>query len=98
MKVVNVCKQKKTIFSWDNGVTTEMDPYVGRLHLITDLPKEYGLASINLTSIRDDDTGWFECRILFRNRIPSSRNNGTWYFLTVNGKKSITHVSLSCIL
>lgn len=77
--------QGATIFSWNNGISSEVDPYVGRIHLIDDPTEEFGKASVNLTAIRDTDAGWFECRVLFPNRIPSSSNNGTWYYLSVNG-------------
>lgn len=45
----------------------------------------YGKASVNLTSIRESDSGWYECRVLFPNRTPSVRNNGTWFHLAVEG-------------
>lgn len=71
---------------------TSVDPFVGRIDLIYNhnehLPDQrprYGRASVNLTSIRDSDGGWFACQVLFPNRTPSSRNNGTWFHLTVNG-------------
>lgn len=45
----------------------------------------YGKASINLTSIRESDSGWYECRVIFPNRTPSVRNNGSWFHLEVEG-------------
>ncbi|KAJ3659401.1 hypothetical protein Zmor_011091 [Zophobas morio] len=78
----------KTIFSWYDGVMTSTDPFVGRIDLVNVASigdRRYGKASVNLTSIRDTDSGWFECEVLFPNRTPSSRNNGTWFHLTVNG-------------
>lgn len=44
-----------------------------------------GKASINLTSVRDTDNGWYECQMIFPNRSPSTRNNGTWFHLAVDG-------------
>lgn len=44
-----------------------------------------GKASINLTSLRDTDTGWYECKMTYPNRSPQTRNNGTWFHLSVDG-------------
>lgn len=44
----------------------------------------YGKASVNLTSIRESDAGWYECRVVFPNRTPSTRSNGTWFHLSVD--------------
>lgn len=38
-----------------------------------------------MSSIRESDSGWYECRVLFPNRTPSIRNNGTWFHLAVEG-------------
>lgn len=69
---------------------TATEPFVGRIDLVNSPNvspnRRYGKASVNLTSIRDSDGGWFECQVLFPNRTPSSRNNGTWFHLTVNGR------------
>ncbi|KYB28100.1 Protein turtle-like Protein [Tribolium castaneum] len=86
--MLNWKKDGKTIYSWYNGVITSMDPFVGRVDLLNPLnhaERRYGRGSVNLTSIRDSDGGWYECQVLFPNRTPSSRNNGTWFHLTVNG-------------
>lgn len=40
---------------------------------------------MNLTAIRESDSGWYECRVIFPNRTPSIRNNGTWFHLAVDG-------------
>ncbi|KAK2581280.1 hypothetical protein KPH14_008070 [Odynerus spinipes] len=75
-----------SIFSWYDGEIT-LDPrYRGRIHLLDDeVTRGYGQASINLTNIRDSDQGWYECRIIFPNRTPNSRNNGTWFHLAIDG-------------
>ncbi|XP_050307905.1 protein borderless [Anthonomus grandis grandis] len=94
-------RQENVIFSWYDGHITEADEYVGRItlldrntsnsifyrHDITDTPtkRHFGRASINLTSIRESDAGWYECRIMFPTRTPAYRNNGTWFHLTVSG-------------
>ena len=48
----------------------------------------YGLASLNLTNIRESDQGWYECKVVFLNRNPGSRN-GTWFHLDVHGKYNL---------
>ncbi|XP_017772996.1 PREDICTED: protein borderless isoform X2 [Nicrophorus vespilloides] len=84
--ILNWNREGKTVFSWNNGRLTATDPYVGRIHLLEEQHAiRYGGASINLTSIRESDAGWFECKVIFPNRTPNSRNNGTWFYLTVNG-------------
>ncbi|XP_018573358.1 protein borderless [Anoplophora glabripennis] len=75
----------EVIYSWEDDVYTESDEYLGRISPLNKQPHLYGKASINLTSIRESDVGWFECRIIFPNRMPPWRNNGTWYHLTVSG-------------
>lgn len=39
-----------------------------------------------MTNIRESDQGWYECRVIFPNRTPNSRNNGTWFHLAIDGK------------
>lgn len=57
---------------------------MGRINLLNN---HYGLgkASVNLSSIRESDSGWYECRVMFPNRTPSIRNNGTWFHLAIEG-------------
>lgn len=74
------------VYSWYDGVISGSDEYGGRIHLIGDGGgRAYGQGSINLTNIRETDQGWYECRVIFPNRTPSSRNNGTWVHLTIDG-------------
>ncbi|XP_075152898.1 borderless isoform X2 [Haematobia irritans] len=82
--VVHWSKDDKRIFTWFDGETSANELYSGRLHLISD-NEEYGKASVNLTSIRESDQGWYHCQIVFPNRTPSIRNNGTLYHLGVQG-------------
>lgn len=70
------------MFAWYDGKLSAADYYVGRVSLL-DNSYGYGRASVNLTSIRETDSGWFECRVIFPNRTPSTRNNGTWFHLAV---------------
>lgn len=46
----------------------------------------YGVASLNLTDIRESDQGWYECKVVFLNRSPNSNKNGTWFHLDVHGE------------
>lgn len=71
------------MFSWYDGTLTAADPYIGRISLVENI-YGYGKASVNLTSIRETDAGWYECRVVFPNRTPSTRNNGTWFHLGVD--------------
>lgn len=57
---------------------------MGRVFLV-DNKIGVGKASINLTSVRDSDTGWYECKMSYPNRSPQTRNNGTWFHLSVDG-------------
>lgn len=76
----------RTIFSWYNGHNTVRVGYEGRVHLLEDASSRgYGQGSINLTNIRESDQGWYECRVIFPNRTPNSRNNGTWFHLAIDG-------------
>lgn len=61
------------------------DEYNGRLQLLNTGREGFGKGSINITNIRETDSGWYECRVMFPNRSPVSRNNGTWFYLTVDG-------------
>lgn len=76
-------KDGKSVFFWYAGTLSADEPFIGRINLVE--TEGYGKGSVNLTSIRESDYGWYQCRVLFPNRNPSSRNNGTWFYLTVNG-------------
>ncbi|XP_076629523.1 borderless isoform X2 [Colletes latitarsis] len=76
----------RTIFSWYNGHPSVGLGFQGRVHLLEDaVSRGYGQGSINLTNIRESDQGWYECRVIFPNRTPNSRNNGTWFHLGIDG-------------
>ncbi|XKL61367.1 hypothetical protein PGB90_008424 [Kerria lacca] len=73
------------IFIWyENYPTHSGVGYEGRVSRVSpDSP--YGLASLNLTNIKESDQGWYECNVVFLNRPPSSTNkNGTWFHLDVH--------------
>ncbi|KAI8118003.1 Protein borderless [Lucilia cuprina] len=82
--VVHWSKDDKKIFTWYEGEASANELYNGRLNIITN-HEDYGKATANLTAIRESDQGWYHCQIVFPNRTPSIRNNGTWYYLTVQG-------------
>ncbi|CAD7080232.1 unnamed protein product [Hermetia illucens] len=82
--VLHWSKDGQKVFSWYDGEISASELFVGRLNFL-DKHEGYGKASVNLTSIRESDQGWYECKITFPNRTPSSRNNGTWFYLTVLG-------------
>lgn len=82
--VVHWSKDEKRIFTWFEGEASANELYIGRLNLVTN-HEDYGKATANLTAIRESDQGWYHCQIVFPNRSPSIRNNGTSYQLTVQG-------------
>ncbi|XP_017878813.1 protein borderless isoform X1 [Ceratina calcarata] len=76
----------RTIFALHAGNAWVAPDYTGRLHLVEDaVTRGYGQGSVNLTNIRESDQGWYECRVIFPNRTPNSRNNGTWFHLGIDG-------------
>lgn len=78
--------QNRTVFSWYDGHVTVDNAYKGRIHLLDDIEhRGYGQGSINLTNIRESDQGWYECKVIFPNRTPNSRRNGTWFHLAIDG-------------
>jgi len=72
------------IFAWYGSETQVAGQFSGRIHLV-DNKIGIGKASINLTSVRDSDTGWYECKMSYPNRSPQTFNNGTWFHLSVDG-------------
>ncbi|KAL3267564.1 hypothetical protein HHI36_011683 [Cryptolaemus montrouzieri] len=79
-------KNERTIFTYYKGVITSNEPYVGRLNLVDPPQPRYDTITVNLTSIRESDDGWFQCKVTFPNRTPNTMNrNGTWFHVSVNG-------------
>nr|CAD7398081.1 unnamed protein product [Timema cristinae] len=72
------------IYIWyDSYPTHSGEGYEGRVSRVSpDSP--YGLASLNLTNIRESDQGWYECKVVFLNRSPNQHKNGTWFHLDVH--------------
>ncbi|CRL00837.1 CLUMA_CG014088, isoform A [Clunio marinus] len=82
---INWSKDGKLFYAWygeDSSFTNQ--EYAGRVRLI-DTHYGLGKASINLTSVREADTGWYECRMSYPNRSPQTTRNGTWFSLAVDG-------------
>lgn len=75
--------QNKIIFSTDNSQTNEQ--YKERIHLVDD-KTGLGKASINLTLVREEDIGWYECKIFYPNRSPQNGPRSTsWFHLSLDG-------------
>uniref|UniRef100_A0A1B6E797 Protein turtle n=1 Tax=Clastoptera arizonana TaxID=38151 RepID=A0A1B6E797_9HEMI len=71
------------VYIWYDGYPTHSgEGFEDRVSRVSpDSP--YGLASLNLTNIRESDQGWYECKVVFLNRIPYNKN-GTWFHLDVH--------------
>ncbi|KAG8193648.1 hypothetical protein JTE90_024012 [Oedothorax gibbosus] len=68
---------KIPIYIWYDGYPPHAgEGYEGRASL-------GGLASLNLTAVREADQGWYECKVYFLNRPPDSPKNGSWVHLDV---------------
>ncbi|CAK9794811.1 Protein turtle [Anthophora quadrimaculata] len=85
-------KKEIPIYIWYESYPTHSgDGYEGRVSRVSP-NSPYGVASLNLTDIRESDQGWYECKVVFLNRSPNSHKNGTWFHLDVHAppKFSIT--------
>ncbi|KAJ6223357.1 hypothetical protein RDWZM_001902, partial [Blomia tropicalis] len=68
---------KIPIYIWYDGYPPHIgEGYEGRVGLT-------GQASLNLSSVRESDQGWYICRVMFLNRPPEPIKNGTWVHLDV---------------
>lgn len=93
------CKgQEIPIYIWYESYPTHSgEGYEGRVSRVSP-NSPYGVASLNLTDIRESDQGWYECKVVFLNRSPNSHKNGTWFHLDVHGEYfsfENDHVTLS---
>jgi hypothetical protein len=78
--------QGALVFSSYDGGLQATEEYAGRISLVS-ADTSYGKGSVNLTNIRESDGGWYECSVFFPNRTPSTRPNGTWFHLSVEGNR-----------
>ncbi|KPJ13358.1 Protein turtle [Papilio machaon] len=87
--VNSVTLQGETILSWlsGEGAVRVADRWGGRVRRVGDGggPAGLGRGSINVSAVRETDAGLYRCRVLFPNRSPPARNNGTFYYLEVDG-------------
>ncbi|XP_017798277.1 PREDICTED: protein turtle-like [Habropoda laboriosa] len=84
--------QEIPIYIWYESYPTHSgEGYEGRVSRVSP-NSPYGVASLNLTDIRESDQGWYECKVVFLNRSPNGHKNGTWFHLDVHAppKFSIT--------
>jgi hypothetical protein len=78
--------QGSPAFAWDGAEQVEAaGSYRGRVSRLESPGSNLGRGAVNLTSIRESDEGWYECKVFFPNRNPPTRPNGTWFHLTVEG-------------
>ncbi|XP_035703262.1 protein turtle isoform X2 [Folsomia candida] len=85
------------IHIWYDGYPTHSgEGYEGRVARVNP-NSSYGLASLNLTTIRESDRGWYNCKVYFLNRSPPPSNNknvtGSWYHLDVHAPPRFVHTS-----
>ncbi|KAG6438563.1 hypothetical protein O3G_MSEX000063 [Manduca sexta] len=80
-------KDGETIFSWYSleGRAWTADRWGGRVRRLGEGRHGLGRGSINVSAVRETDAGLYRCRVTFPNRTPPSRNNGTFYYLEVDG-------------
>ncbi|XP_052754731.1 LOW QUALITY PROTEIN: protein borderless [Galleria mellonella] len=80
-------KDGEIIFSWYSGEGSAhlADRWGGRVERLGDGRLGLGRGSINVSAVRETDAGLYRCRVTFPNRTPPERNNGTFYFLEVEG-------------
>lgn len=81
MKIIS---QGKLIYAWYGDESQTSQQYSGRIQLINN-QISLGKASINLTSLRESDNGWYECKMSFPNRSPQTVRNGSYFHLSVDG-------------
>lgn len=84
--------QGESIFSWYSaGGEAEAgarvaDRWGGRVRRLGEGRLGLGRGSINVSAVRETDAGLYRCRVTFPNRSPPARNNGTFYYLEVDGE------------
>ncbi|XP_034950856.1 protein turtle isoform X2 [Chelonus insularis] len=82
--------QEIPIYIWYESYPTHSgEGYEGRVSRVNP-NSHYGIASLNLTNIQENDQGWYECKVVFLNRSPNSPKNGTWFHLDVHAPPRFT--------
>ncbi|XP_018336675.2 protein borderless [Agrilus planipennis] len=76
-------KDGDAIFSRSDSILVVNGPPRGRISPLLHAVPGMGRGSINITSLKESDGGWYHCIVYFPNRTPRTRNNGTWVHLTV---------------
>ncbi|XP_052739432.1 protein borderless [Bicyclus anynana] len=81
----------EVIFSWYSGDAEPRvaDRWAGRVRRVGGgaggAGGVLGGGALNVSSVRETDAGLYRCRVSFPNRTPPARNNGTFYYLDVDG-------------
>ena len=66
--------------SGSDGFPPHVDSrYEGRIRIVKQ-------ASIEIKNIQIEDEGWYECSVVFLGGNDKRNENGTWVYLSVNGK------------
>ncbi|XP_064078244.1 protein turtle-like isoform X11 [Macrobrachium nipponense] len=80
---------KIPIYIWYEGYDPHVeDNYKGRASRVNP-DTTFGLASLNLTSVRESDQGWYECKVYYLDRSGAT-DNGTWIHLDVHAPPRFT--------
>jgi hypothetical protein len=70
------------IFIQLNQLPAHIDPsYQGRVRLLHDR------SSIELSDVRAEDEGWYECSVVYLRQTDEGAPNGTWVYLAVTGER-----------
>ena len=84
--VVTWWRREKPVYMWYSNYPSHVDTdYKNRVARVP-AGSNYGLASLNLTRVTENDRGWYNCKVRFLNRSPDHSVNGTWYHLDVHAK------------
>ncbi|KAA0184565.1 hypothetical protein HAZT_HAZT005674 [Hyalella azteca] len=80
---------KIPIYIWYDGYDPHVEEaYKGRASRVNQ-DTTLGLASLNLTAVKEDDQGWYECKVFYLDRTGAT-DNGTWIHLDVHAPPRFT--------
>uniref|UniRef100_A0A0P4W1Y7 Ig-like domain-containing protein n=1 Tax=Scylla olivacea TaxID=85551 RepID=A0A0P4W1Y7_SCYOL len=80
---------KIPIYIWYEGYDPHVEEnYKGRASRVNP-DTTFGLASLNLTSVKEEDQGWYECKVFYLDRTGAT-DNGTWIHLDVHAPPRFT--------